>query len=120
VETENHVRKLDKAFKFFGKKPKVKKCTATVGILKESEEVAADFKSTAAINAALISAAQKIEQYEIASYGCLHEWALLLGKKEASNLLKEILVEEKAACEALTALARSRSNHEALGEVKRT
>ena len=117
LETEGHVKKLDKVFESFGRKSKGKKCAATVGILKESDELAADFECTSAINAALISAAQKIEHYEMASYGFLHKWALLLGNKKAANLLKEILAEEEAAYVALTTLARSRSNNEALGGV---
>ncbi len=68
------------------------------------------------INAALISAAQKIEHYEMASYGCLHEWAGLLGNREAAGLLKQILEEEADANESLTKLARASSNEEAMGE----
>jgi Domain of unknown function (DUF892) len=64
----------------------------------------------------LISAAQKVEHYEMASYGCLHEWAGLLGNKEAASLLQEILDEEKAANESLTKLALAKCNQEALGE----
>ena len=85
-----------------------------MGLLEEGDEIAADFKGSPAINAALISAAQKVEHYEMASYGCLHEWAGLLGNEQAARLLKEILDEEKAANEALTELARSSSNAEAL------
>jgi hypothetical protein len=62
----------------------------------------------------LISAGQKVEHYEIASYGCLHEWAGLLGNKEAANLIEEILDEEKAANKKLMELARASSNEEAL------
>ncbi len=119
-ETEGHVRKLEKVFKAFGEKAKGKKCEATVGLLEEGDEIAADFKGSPAINAALISAAQKVEHYEIASYGCLHEWAGLLGNQEAADLLESILVEEKGANEALTELARSSSNTEALGESDQT
>ena len=64
----------------------------------------------------MISAAQKVEHYEIASYGCLHEWAGKLGNDEAASLLLEILDEEKAADAALTELAISRSNDEAQDE----
>ena len=64
----------------------------------------------------MICAAQKVEHYEIASYGCLHEWAGVLGNEEAANLLEEILNEEKATNRSLTGLARERSNQEALGE----
>ena len=115
-ETEGHVTKLEKVFKAFGKKPKGKKCEATVGLLEEGDEIASDFKGSPAINAALISAAQKVEHYEIASYGCLHEWAGLLGNETAAGLLLTILGEEKAANESLTELARSGDNQSALGE----
>jgi len=115
-ETEGHVTKLEKVFQSFDEKAKGKTCEATVGLLKEGDEIAAEFKGSPAINAALISAAQKVEHYEMASYGCLHEWAGLLGNEKAANLIEKILDEEKAANEKLTELARSSSNEEALGE----
>ena len=115
-ETEGHVKKLQQAFQCFGEKAKGKTCEATVGLLAEGDEIAADFKGSPAINAALISAAQKVEHYEMASYGCLHEWAGLLGNKEAAGLLQEILDEEKAANESLTKLALAKCNQEALEE----
>ena len=115
-ETEGHVTKLEQVFASFDQKAKGKTCEATVGLLKEGDEIAAEFKGSPAINAALISAAQKVEHYEMASYGCLHEWAGLLGNEEAAGLLKGILGEEKAANETLTKLARASSNEEALGE----
>lgn len=114
VQTLGHVSKLEKVFQLFGKKAKGKTCEATVGLLKEGDEIAADFKSSPAINAALISAAQKVEHYEIASYGCLHEWAGLLGNEAAADILEEILGEEKGADESLTKLARSSSNEDAM------
>jgi ferritin-like metal-binding protein YciE len=115
-ETQGHVTKVERVFQSFGEKAKGKTCEATVGLLKEGDEIAADFKGSPAINAALISAGQKVEHYEMASYGCLHEWAGMLGNEEAASILKEILDEEKAANETLTELARSSSNAEALGE----
>jgi ferritin-like metal-binding protein YciE len=115
-ETEGQVRKLDQVFKSFGLKAKGKTCEATVGLLKESDEIAAEFKGSPAINAALISAAQKVEHYEMASYGCLHEWSELLGNKVAAGLLKQILDEEKGANESLNELAHHSLNQEALGE----
>jgi ferritin-like metal-binding protein YciE len=114
-ETKGHVTKLEKVFQTFDETAKAKKCEATVGLLKEGDEIAADNKGQPTINAALISAGQKVEHYEIASYGCLHEWAGLLGKKEAANLIEEILDEEKAANKKLMELARAGSNQEALG-----
>jgi len=115
-ETEGHVTKLEQVFQSFGEKAKGKTCEATKGLLEEGDEVAAEFKGSPAINAALISAAQRVEHYEMASYGCLHEWAGLLGNKQAAGLLKEILEQEKAANETLNQLARASSNEEALGE----
>jgi len=64
----------------------------------------------------MISAAQRVEHFEMASYGCLREWAGILGNQKAADLLEAILNEEKAANESLTELARERSNEEALGE----
>ena len=115
-ETEGHVTKLEQVFASFDQKAKGKTCEATVGLLKEGDEIAAEFKGSPAINAALISATQKVEHYEMASYGCLHEWAGLLGNEEAAGLLHEILDQEKAANETLTGLARASSNKEALAE----
>src|ERR1035437_7311564 len=115
-ETEGHVKKLQQVFQCFGEKAKGKTCEATVGLLAEGDEIAADFKGSPAINAALISAAQKVEHDEMASYGCQHEWAKLLENAEASALLEEILAQEKAANASLNALALARSNQEALGE----
>lgn len=115
-ETEGHVKKLEEVFESFDEKAKGKTCEATKGLLEEGDEIAAEYKGSPALDAALISAAQKVEHYEIASYGCLHEWAQLLGNNEAAGLLQEILDEEKAANETLTQLARDGGNEEALGQ----
>lgn len=115
-ETQGQVTKVEQVFACFDEKPKSKTCEATVGLLKEGYEIAAEYKGSRAINAALISAAQKVEHYEMASYGCLVEWAELLKNKEAADLLKQILEEEKAANEKLTEVARATSNEEALQE----
>jgi len=112
-ETAEHVKKLETVFKSFGAKVKGKKCDAMSGLLKEGDKIIADFKGTVAMTAALISVAQKIEHYEIASYGSLREWARLLGNQEAANSLQNVLSEEEAANKALMALANSRSNKEA-------
>lgn len=115
-ETEGHVTKLERVFNCFDEKPRAKTCEASKGLLQEGDRIAADFKGSPAINAALISAAQKVEHYEIASYGCLHEWAGLLDNAAAADLLEEILEEEKAANETLTEIARSHGNPEAEGK----
>jgi len=119
-ETEGHVKKLEQVFQSFDQKAKGKTCEATIGLLAEGDEIAAEFKGSPAINAALISAAQKVEHYEMASYGCLHEWAGLLGNEKAASLLQEILDQEKAANEKLTELARASSNDEALSQSNET
>lgn len=115
-ETQGQVTRLEEVFQAFGEKAAGKTCEATKGLLEEAEEIAADFKGSPAINAALICAAQKVEHYEMASYGCLKEWAGLLGNPEAAALLEEILDEEKAANQTLNRLALEQSNQEALGE----
>ena len=117
-ETETHVKKLEQVFQSFGKPAKGKTCEATVGLLEEGDEIAKEFADSPAINAALISAAQKVEHYEMASYGCLHEWAGLLDNQKATKLLEEILEQEKGANETLTELARAGNNEEALGDTE--
>jgi ferritin-like metal-binding protein YciE len=113
-ETEGHATKLEKVFEMFGETAKGKKCEGTVGLLEEGDEIATDFAGSPAINAALISAAQKVEHYEMASYGCLQEWAGLLGESKAATLLGNILEEEEGANAKLTELAEGSSNEEAL------
>ena len=113
-ETKGHVKKLEQVFASFDKKARGKACEATIGLLKEGEDVAEEYKDSPAINAALIAAAQKVEHYEIASYGCLHEWAELLDNAKAARLLLGILDQEKEANEALNEHAHSTSNNEAL------
>jgi ferritin-like metal-binding protein YciE len=115
-ETQGHIKILEKVFQAFDQKAKGKTCEATVGLLKEGDEIAAEYKGSPAINAALISAAQKVEHYEIASYGCLVEWAGLLGNAKAVELLEQILDEEKGANDSLNEMACSSLNEKALGE----
>lgn len=115
-QTVAHAKKVEAVFACFDRKAKAKTCDATVGLLKEGEDMAAEFKGSPAINAALIAAAQKVEHYEMASYGCLHEWANLLGNKKAAGLLQEILNEEGATNKELTTLARASSNEDAIQE----
>ena len=106
--------KVAQVFECFGEKATRKSCKGTIGLLEEGEEIVEKFKGSPAIDAALIAAAQKVEHYEMAAYGCLHQWAGLLGQSEACDLLQEILDEEKTADQTLTELANARSNEEAL------
>lgn len=115
-ETEGHVRKLEQVFESLGTTAKTRKCEAIVGLLEEGDEIAAENKGEPTLNAALISAGQKVEHYEIASYGCLREWAEQLGYGQAAVLLQEILDEEKGADTKLTELARQHCNASAEGD----
>jgi ferritin-like metal-binding protein YciE len=115
-ETEGHVTKLEQVFQSLDQKAKGKTCKTTVALLEEGADIVTEFKGSPALNAALISTAQKVEHHEIASYGALHEWAELLGNSNAADLLEEILGEEKAANATLTKLALNDSDKKALGE----
>jgi len=114
-ETLGHIEKLEEVFAAFDKKPKGKECKATVGILKEGAEILEENASEPTLNAGIISACQKVEHYEIASYGSLIEWAKLLACDEAVELLEEIRTEEEAANDALIDAAGT-ANETALGE----
>jgi ferritin-like metal-binding protein YciE len=116
-ETEGQVTKLERVFATFDEEPRTKKCPAMVGILKEGDDIVSDNKKSVTINAAIISACQKVEHYEIASYGTLHAWSELLGNQEAATLLNEILAEEKQANDSLNELAMEK-NKEALEDME--
>lgn len=114
-QTEGHVQKLEEVFAAFDEKPKGKTCEATVGLLKEGESIMSEFKDSPALDAALISAGQKVEHYEITSYGSLRTWARLLGNDRAVILIGDILGEEKAADDKLTEIGE-KCNSEAVGD----
>lgn len=110
AETEGHIRKVEQVFESFGKNAKSKKCLAIIGIIKEAEELITENKKSPTINAALVMGAQKVEHYEIASYGALREFAKHLDNDHAAELLQEILDEEKNADKKLTELAEEHCN----------
>lgn len=107
-ETEEHVRRLEQVFKTMNQPAKAKKCKAMQGLIEEGEDIISEEEG----DAALICAAQKVEHYEIASYGSLESWAKLMGEQEAADLLGETLSEEKAADEKLTSIAEEAINVE--------
>ena len=115
-QTEGHVTKLEQVFECFNQKARGKMCEANHGLRTEGDEIAAEFRGSQSINAALIATAQKIEHHAMASCRCLHEWAGRLGNHEAAALLHQILDEEKAAQKLLSKLACASSNKEELGE----
>ncbi len=117
AETENHVSRLELVFGQLDQKPKAETCEAMKGLVEEGKEIIEAKGEDEVRDAALIAAAQKVEHYEIASYGCLITWAKQLGYKRAVILLSQTLEEEKATDEKLTELAESTVNAEA-GQAK--
>jgi ferritin-like metal-binding protein YciE len=115
-EKRNHVTTLETVFQSIGERVGRKTSEATIALLYESHEVISHYKGFPVINAALIAALQKIEHYEIASYGCLRDWAAVLEYQEVADILQKILDQDKATNRALTDLARASSNREALHE----
>lgn len=114
-QTKGHVDRLREIFDALGEKPSGKRCAAMVGLLAEGDEMMEEDFETGVRDAALISAAQRVEHYEIAAYGCVRSWAGLLGEKEAENLLQQTLDEEKETDQKLTELSQA-INVEAVSE----
>ncbi len=112
-ETEGHVDRLEQVFEALGEKAKGKTCAAMKGILEEGKEIMGEDMEDDVMDAALIAAAQKVEHYEIASYGTVRAWAQLLGEREAVKLLQQTLDEEGKTDKLLTKLAESTINVEA-------
>jgi ferritin-like metal-binding protein YciE len=112
-ETEGQVDRLEKVFELINQPAKGKTCDAINGMIDESKEVMKEFRGSAALDAALLAAAQAVEHYEISRYGTLKTWAKELGLDDAVSLLEETLQEEKKTDEALSELAESAVNQEA-------
>jgi ferritin-like metal-binding protein YciE len=116
-ETQEQVIRLEQVFESIGQKASAKKCQAMDGLIKEAKELLEDTdEGTMTRDAALISAAQKVEHYEIASYGTLKTLAGVLGYTEAVSLLEQTLAEEKKTDELLTQIAESSVNDLASAE----
>src|ERR1700692_4543349 len=111
-QTKDHVARLEKIFKGLGESPKGKKCTGMEGLIKEGAGMIDEDLPPEELNAGLISAAQHVEHYEIAGYGCVSTYAKLLGEDQAVSLLRQTLEEEKETDKKLTQLA-ARINLEA-------
>lgn len=105
VETKGHVQRLEEAFKALGKDPKGKVCQGMKGLLKEGSEMMEEHGDAHVIDAGLISAAQRVEHYEMAAYGTVKNYATLLGENQIAALLEETLAEEKEADAKLTKIA---------------
>ena len=104
-QTKEHVSRLEEIFKGLGESPKGKKCKGMEGLIKEGAEMIEDDPAPEELDAGLISAAQRVEHYEIAGYGCVSTYAKLLGEVRAASLLRQTFVDEKDTDEKLSQLA---------------
>jgi ferritin-like metal-binding protein YciE len=106
-ETKTQIERLSQVFDLLGKPAKGKKCEAMNGLITEGEALLSEDADPDVLDAGLISAAQKVEHYEIAGYGTVRTWAQTLGHTEAAELLQQTLDEEGATDEKLNTLART-------------
>lgn len=113
-QTKGHVRRLEQVFESIGEKAKTTKCQGMKGILEEGEHLAKTEGEAAAIDAGIIASAQKVEHYEIASYGSVCSYAQIMGHNQALQLLRQTLEEEKETDRKLTALAERLINVDAV------
>jgi ferritin-like metal-binding protein YciE len=114
-QTRGHVRRLEQIFKALGEKPTGKKCKGMEGLVAEGQEMMDEDFEDDLMDAALISAAQRVEHYEIAAYGTVRTYAELLGEDQAVTLLEQTLEEEKETDQKLSDLA-SDINVKAMGD----
>jgi ferritin-like metal-binding protein YciE len=112
AQTEQQIERLEQVFELIEKPARGKKCMGIQGLLEEGAELMKEDAMPPVMDAGLIAAAQKVEHYEIASYGTLATYAKILGLREAGELLKQTLAEEKETDKLLTRLA-SEINFEA-------
>jgi ferritin-like metal-binding protein YciE len=115
--TEEHVSRLEDVFKMMGETPKAKKCEAMEGLVKEAQHIIEETdEETATRDVALIMAAQKVEHYEIATYGSLVQLAKTIGMMDVAEVLAETLDEEKEADLLLTSIAEGSANEQSSTE----
>jgi ferritin-like metal-binding protein YciE len=112
-QTEGHVERIERIFSELGGSPRGKKCVGMEGLVEEGNELLQENVDPDVLDAGLIAAAQKVEHYEIASYGTARTWAQRLGYDQAARLLQQTLEEESMANEKLTQIAESHVNMEA-------
>jgi ferritin-like metal-binding protein YciE len=117
AQTEEHVSRLERVFEICGKKAQAKKCDAMEGLTKEADSIIEETQAnTMTRDAGIIMAAQKVEHYEIATYGSLVQLAKTLGMNDAAEILHQTLEEEKQADEKLTEIAEWNVNQAAAQE----
>ena len=115
--TKTHVARLEQIFERLERSPRGKKCKGMEGLIEEGKEMMQEDMEPEVLDAALISAAQKVEHYEIASYGTVRTYARILGEEGDAKLLQKTLDEEGEADKKLTQLAESSVNVEAVAGV---
>lgn len=113
TETQTHVERLEKCFKAIGKKAEAKKCDAMEGLLEEGKSIIKETEAGTVRDAGIIAAAQKVEHYEIATYGTLAAFAKVLKEKDCLKYLLDTLSEEKKCDELLTKVADTNLNRKA-------
>ena len=120
AQTETHVQRLEQVFDLIGKKAQAKKCDAMEGLIKEGESIIEETEDGSMTrDVGIIMAAQKVEHYEIATYGGLAQIATTMGLDEAADLLNETLDEEKETDKLLTEIAENNINWEAEQETEK-
>ena len=120
AETKVHCERLEQVFGLLGKKPQAKKCEAMEGILKEGEGIIEETEAgTATRDVGLIFAGQKVEHYEIATYGGLVQLAKTLGMEDCAEIMQQTLNEEKMADEGLTDIAENNINYQSAEETEK-
>jgi ferritin-like metal-binding protein YciE len=114
-QTRMHVKRLERVCKDLGESPRGKKCTGMEGLIDEAKELIGERPDSDVLDAGLISAAQHVEHYEMAGYGCVRTYARLLGLPQQAALLQETLNEEGDTDKLLTTLAVGAINLDAVG-----
>lgn len=109
-ETQNQIKRLEQVFRQHGQEVKGVKCAAMDGILEEATEIMGDCSDPEVRDAAMLSAAQAVEHYEITRYGTLIAFAKQLGRQDCADVLQQNLEEEKATDKKLTSIAEKRVN----------
>ncbi len=113
-QTRQHVQRLEQIFSMLGEKPEEKTCKGMDGIIAEGQDVMREYHDSDVLDAALIAAAQRVEHYEIAAYGCVRTYANVLGLSRQEELLQQTLNEEGNTDHRLTQLADEVVNVDAL------
>ncbi|MEP7065196.1 MAG: ferritin-like domain-containing protein [Gemmatimonadota bacterium] len=112
-QTERQIKRLERIFKELDESPRGKKCVGMEGLIKEAQELIKEKPEADVLDVGLIAAAQHVEHYEIAGYGCVRTWARQIGEDRQAELLQETLDEEEQTDRLLTELAESTINVEA-------